>query len=65
MRKKLNKLVLAVILIAVASTTNVSGMEEPVVDSGVMIEEVTAGSSAGNLIIPLLAVLLLAATVEN
>ena len=42
-----------------AGTVTVGGMEEAVVTPEVIDEEVIAGSSAGNLIIPLLAFILI------
>jgi len=50
-------------LAAFATTASAGGFQEPEVTMAPapMIEEATAGSSAGNLIVPLLAVLLLAA----
>ena len=47
---------------ALAGTVTVGGMEEPVVTPEVIDEEVTAGSSTGNLIIPLLAFILIDAS---
>ena len=57
----MKKLALALTFAALVSTANAGGMEEPMVTPEVMVEEVTAGSSAGNLIVPLLALILIAA----
>ena len=47
---------------ALAGTVTVGGMEEPVVTPEVIDEEVTARSSTGNLVIPLLAFILIDAS---
>ena len=61
----MKKLALAVTFAALASTANAGGMEEPVVTPEVMVEEVTAGSSTGNFIIPFLALIFIAAAISN
>ena len=61
--RHMKKITLAITLAAFATTASAGGLQEPEVTMAPapMIEEATAGSSAGNLIVPLLAVLLLAA----
>lgn len=61
--RHIKKITLAITLAAFATTASAGGLQEPEVTMAPapMIEEATAGSSAGNLIVPLLAVLLLAA----
>jgi len=61
----MKKLALALTFAALVSTANAGGMEEPMVTPEVMVEEVTAGSSAGNLIVPLLALILIAAAAAS
>ena len=61
--RHIKKITLAITLAAFATTASAGGFQKPEVTMAPapMIKEATAGSSAGNLIVPLLAVLLLAA----
>ncbi len=61
----MKKIALAITFSALASTANAGGIEEPVVTPEVVVEEVTAATSAGNLMLPLLMLILIAASQAN
>ena len=61
----MKKIVIAVTFSALACTANASGIEDPLVTPEVMVEEVTESSSTGNLLLPLLVLILIAAAQAN
>ncbi len=61
----MKKLALAITFAALANIANAGGIEDPVVTPEVIVEEVTEGSSTGNLLIPLLALILISAAQAN
>lgn len=56
----MKKLVLATAIAVAASTAFAGGLDEPIVEPEVIVEE-TSGTSAGGIIIPLLLLLIVAA----